>query len=109
MGQAKNNILTFKHLFLHMNITRRRQACLKSMNVVHSKPDYYVMRYCVCKVGLRMGKESSCNVQNGEGLSSSFFIAICQLHFHTFLSVHSGLMLVPQKRTGGHQKHQELL
>lgn len=37
VGQAKNNTLTFKHLFMHMNTTCRCQGSLRSMDVVHSK------------------------------------------------------------------------
>lgn len=36
------------------------------------------------------------------------FIVICQLDFHIFLSVHTGLKLVLHERTGGHQKNLEL-
>lgn len=67
VGQAKNNTLTFKHLFMHMNTTCRCQGSLRSMPWMWfiAKPEYDVLRYLVwgglkrCQSGPRMGQESS--------------------------------------------------
>lgn len=86
VGQAKNNTLTFKRLFMHMNTTCRCQGSLRSMDVVHSKPEYDVLRYLVwgglkrCQSGPRMGQESLLQMEKVLSLGSMNvlnFMAVC--------------------------------